>query len=125
MSERSEQLRQQILQLTAEFHAEAFAAREFVPGSSITGDFIVRSLLSQHATIMEWKSHLYVLHGAVYNEVLDYSGAREFTVVKLFLSDPRFFDEHREVVFNGETDDLAKVQGMLEVTIKVPPSPWK
>ncbi len=34
MSERSEQLRQQILQLTAEFHAEAFAQREFVPGSS-------------------------------------------------------------------------------------------
>ncbi|AEU37642.1 lipopolysaccharide biosynthesis protein RfbH [Granulicella mallensis] len=35
MSERSEQLRQQILQLTAEFHAEAFARRDFVPGSSV------------------------------------------------------------------------------------------
>jgi CDP-6-deoxy-D-xylo-4-hexulose-3-dehydrase len=34
MSERSEQLRQQILELTAEFHAEAFAKREFVPGTS-------------------------------------------------------------------------------------------
>jgi CDP-6-deoxy-D-xylo-4-hexulose-3-dehydrase len=34
MSERSEQLRQQILALTAEFHAEAFPKREFVPGSS-------------------------------------------------------------------------------------------
>src|SRR6201992_950570 len=34
MSERSEQLRQQILQLTAEFHAEAFAPKTFVPGSS-------------------------------------------------------------------------------------------
>ena len=34
MSERSEQLRQQILQLTAEFHAEAFGPREFVPGVS-------------------------------------------------------------------------------------------
>jgi CDP-6-deoxy-D-xylo-4-hexulose-3-dehydrase len=34
MSERSEQLRQQILQLTAEFHAEAFASRDFVPGES-------------------------------------------------------------------------------------------
>jgi CDP-4-dehydro-6-deoxyglucose reductase, E1 len=34
MSERSEQLRQQILQLTAEFHAEAFAPRSFAPGSS-------------------------------------------------------------------------------------------
>ena len=35
MSERSEQLRQQILQLTAEFHAEAFAKKDFVPGSSV------------------------------------------------------------------------------------------
>ncbi len=35
MSERAEQLRQQILQLTAEFHAEKFPAREFVPGSSV------------------------------------------------------------------------------------------
>jgi CDP-6-deoxy-D-xylo-4-hexulose-3-dehydrase len=35
MSERSEQLRQQILALTAEFHAEAFAKREFVPGTSV------------------------------------------------------------------------------------------
>jgi CDP-6-deoxy-D-xylo-4-hexulose-3-dehydrase len=34
MSERSEQLRKQILELTAEFHAEAFAKREFVPGAS-------------------------------------------------------------------------------------------
>src|ERR1700728_885038 len=34
MTERSEQLRQQILQLTAEFHAEAFPSRTFVAGSS-------------------------------------------------------------------------------------------
>ncbi len=34
MSERSEQLRKQILELTAEYHAEAFAAKEFVPGAS-------------------------------------------------------------------------------------------
>jgi CDP-6-deoxy-D-xylo-4-hexulose-3-dehydrase len=34
MSQRSEELRQQILQLTAEFHAEAFGPRQFVPGTS-------------------------------------------------------------------------------------------
>jgi CDP-6-deoxy-D-xylo-4-hexulose-3-dehydrase len=34
MSERSEQLRREILALTAEYHAEAFAAKGFVPGSS-------------------------------------------------------------------------------------------
>lgn len=35
MTERAEQLRQQILDLTAAFHAEAFPQREFVPGSSV------------------------------------------------------------------------------------------
>src|SRR5580693_2986402 len=34
MSERSEQLRKQILALTTEYHAEAFPAQEFVPGRS-------------------------------------------------------------------------------------------
>jgi CDP-6-deoxy-D-xylo-4-hexulose-3-dehydrase len=34
MSERAAVLRKQILALTAEYHAEAFPAREFVPGTS-------------------------------------------------------------------------------------------
>jgi CDP-4-dehydro-6-deoxyglucose reductase, E1 len=34
MSEKAEQLRKQILALTAEYHAEAFPQREFVPGTS-------------------------------------------------------------------------------------------
>lgn len=34
MSERSEQLKQQILSLTAEYHREAFPQRDFVPGAS-------------------------------------------------------------------------------------------
>ena len=35
MSERAEQLRQRILELTAEYHAEAFPQREFAAGSSV------------------------------------------------------------------------------------------
>jgi CDP-6-deoxy-D-xylo-4-hexulose-3-dehydrase len=35
MSERSEELRKQILALTAEFHAEAFPRRDFIPGTSV------------------------------------------------------------------------------------------
>ena len=34
MSDKAEELRQQILELTAEYHAETFPAREFVPGTS-------------------------------------------------------------------------------------------
>lgn len=35
MNERAEQLKQQILELTAQYHAEAFPQREFVPGTSV------------------------------------------------------------------------------------------
>src|SRR5271155_5200695 len=35
MSERAAQLRQQILELTAEYHAEAFPAKEFAAGTSV------------------------------------------------------------------------------------------
>jgi CDP-6-deoxy-D-xylo-4-hexulose-3-dehydrase len=35
MGDRAEELRQQILELTAEYHALKFAAKEFVPGSSV------------------------------------------------------------------------------------------
>jgi CDP-6-deoxy-D-xylo-4-hexulose-3-dehydrase len=35
MGDRSEELRQQILELTAEYHALKFGAKEFVPGSSV------------------------------------------------------------------------------------------
>jgi hypothetical protein len=98
---------------------------KYVPGSSITGDFIVRSLLGQHALVVEWKAHIYVLQGALYNEVRDSSGAREFSVIKLFLLDPRFSDERRTVIFDRKTDDLTNVQGALAVTVSIPPSAWK
>src|SRR6202522_4621655 len=35
MSDKAERLRQQILELTAEYHAEAFPTNEFVPGTSV------------------------------------------------------------------------------------------
>src|SRR5271155_1055678 len=35
MTEKAEQLRKQIMELTAEYHAEAFPAREFVAGTSV------------------------------------------------------------------------------------------
>jgi hypothetical protein len=98
---------------------------EYVSESGITADFIVRTLLEQRALLFEWKGHVYVLYGSLFNEVRDYSGAREFTVVRLFLIDPRFSDERREVVFDRESDDLKKVQGILGLRVATVPSPWK
>lgn len=90
---------------------------EYVPQGSIYANLIIRTLLDQHAQLMQWKSHLYVLYGALFDETRHYSGAQEYAVHKLFLLDPRFSDERREVVFDRETDDWGEVQGLLTVSI--------
>ena len=90
---------------------------KYIPQSSIDSDLILGSLFNRHALLMEWKSHFYVLYGAVFNETLYHSGARHYAIVKLLLLDPQFAGPGREVVFNRETDDLGRVQGLLAVTV--------
>jgi len=90
---------------------------EYAPQSSIGPGLMIGALLGQHALLIQWKSHLYVLYGAVFDETRYYSGQREYAVRKLFLLDPRFSDQRREVVFNRETDDWGKVQGLLTLTV--------
>lgn len=90
---------------------------EYVPQSSIGPGLMINALREQHAQLIEWKSHLYVLYGAVFNETRFYSGEWQYALVKLLLLDPRFSDQRREVVFNRESDDWEKVQGLLTVTV--------
>jgi hypothetical protein len=45
------------------------------------------------------------------------SGARQYSIAKFLLLDPRFSDQRRDAVFNRETDDLGKVQGLLTLTV--------
>ena len=63
-----------------------------------------------------WNSHLYVLYGAIYDETLYSDGTRMNVIHKLLLIDPRFSDARREVVFNRDTDDWTKFEGMLQLT---------
>jgi hypothetical protein len=90
---------------------------DYVPQSSINPGLIVGTLLDQHASLIEWKSHVYVLYGAIFNETRYNSGIRQYAILKLFLLDPRFSDERREVVFNRETDDWEKVRGLLTLAV--------
>jgi len=90
---------------------------EYVPQSSINSGLIICALLDQHAPLIEWKSHLYVLYGAIFNETRYYSGMRQYAIHKLLLLDPRFSDQRRETEFNRETDDLGKVQGLLTLAV--------
>jgi hypothetical protein len=86
---------------------------EYVPQSSITPDLMISALTDQHALLMEWKSHFYVLYGAIFDETIYTSGQRQFAVHKLLLLDPRFSDQRRETEFNRESDDWGSVQGFL------------
>jgi hypothetical protein len=90
---------------------------QYAPEISINSGSIIGSLQEQRASLLEWKSHVYVLYGAIYGETRCQSGARQYSIVKLLLLDPRFSDQRREAVFNRDTDDLSKVQGLLTLSV--------
>lgn len=90
---------------------------EYVPQGSITPDLMISSLMDQHALLMNWNSHSYVLYGAIYDETVFDSGQRQLAIRKLLLLDPRFSDQRSKIEFNRETDDWQKVEGILTLAI--------
>jgi len=98
------------IRITAEYEA---------PGAINPGQ-IISSLSGNRALLLQWKSRLYVLYGAVFDEKLYYSGQREYIIHKLLLFDLRFSDSRKEVVFDRDTDDWGKVQGLLKVSARMP-----
>jgi hypothetical protein len=93
---------------------------DFLPaGSTIDSSlWIVGHLIQKQAMLMVWDSHLYVLYGAVFDEVIYSNGTPNASMIhKLLLLDTRYSDSRREVVFNRNTDDWGKVQGMLLLTV--------
>jgi hypothetical protein len=77
---------------------------------------IVNSLRGEHAMLMVWNSHLYVLYGAIYDEAIS-TDSRQVSIHKLLLLDTRFSDSRREVIFNRDADDWDKVQGVLSFSV--------
>jgi hypothetical protein len=90
---------------------------EYASQNSINSGVIIGSLREQRAPLIEWKSHVYIVYGAVFGETRCHSGARHYSIVKLLLLDPRFSDQGRETEFNREADDLGKVQGLLSLSV--------
>jgi len=90
---------------------------EYAAQDSISVGTVIGSLQDQRAPLLEWKSHVYVVQGAVFGETRCQSGMRQYSIVKLLLLDPRFSDQRREAVFNRDTDDLAKVTGFLTLSV--------
>jgi hypothetical protein len=90
---------------------------------AVNSGMLVTWFLDQHAALMQWNSHIYVVHGIVYMWIASgdaTSGSMtQMTVIhKFLLWDTRYSDSRREVVFNRDTDDLSKVQGFLFVEAK-------
>jgi|SRR5208282_3363210 len=90
---------------------------EYVPQSSITPDLMISALIDQHALLIKWKSHFYVLYGAIFDETVYSSGQRQLAVHKLLLLDPRFSDRRRQIEFNRDSDDWGKVEGLLTLSV--------
>jgi hypothetical protein len=88
---------------------------------AINSGMLITTLRDKHPLLLAWNSHLYVCYGVTY--VKDYdpnSGAEMDAIHKFLLLDTRYSDSRREVVFNRETDDWTKVQGMLWLAVGQP-----
>jgi hypothetical protein len=78
---------------------------------------ILAALLNHRASLLQWKSHFYVLYGVVFDETVYFSGRRQYAIHKFLLWDPRFSDERRESEFQIGTDDWGKVQGVMTLQL--------
>ena len=92
---------------------------DYVPASSITSSALLLPLLKNQASLVAWKSHLYVLDGAFYDEIQSSEEGRIFEIHKLYLLDLRFSDAHRETAFERKTVDSNELQALL--ILKVTP----
>lgn len=95
----------------------------YLTPDAVNSGLLVGWFLNQHAALMRWNSHVYVVHGIVYMWTASSSGGEsgvsELTAIhKFLLWDTRYSDSRREVVFNRDTDDLSKVEGFLFVDVK-------
>jgi hypothetical protein len=93
----------------------------YVTPDAVNSGSLITWFQHQHAALMLWNGHVYVVHGIVY--IWTASGTPESTqtstvILKFLLWDTRYSDSRREVVFNRDTDDLNKVEGFLFVDAK-------
>jgi hypothetical protein len=91
---------------------------EFVPSSSINPSQLLAPLMRGQAALLEWKSHLYVLYGADFDEVRDPTEGRSFDIQKLLLIDVRFSDRRREVSLDQKSIGPKELEGLLVLSVR-------
>ena len=94
----------------------------YVAPDAVNSGLLITWFQNQHAALMRWNSHVYVVHGIVYlwtsNATPKGSGQTGTVIRKFLLWDTRYSDSRREVVFNRDMDDLSKVEGFLFLDVK-------
>jgi hypothetical protein len=91
---------------------------EYFPQSSINPRFMIKTLMDHQPMLIEWKSRIYVLYGAIFDETRQYNPDDwQFAIHKLLLLDVRFSGQRRETEFNNETDDWKQIQGLLTLSV--------
>jgi len=92
---------------------------EYVPATALVSGTFIGTLNDKQPLLMEWNFHVYVVYGVIYSTAFSPEGGRTDSIFKIFLVNPRYSDQRREVVFDRQTDDWGKVQGLL--TLKAAP----
>jgi hypothetical protein len=91
---------------------------EYWSASSINSGPLIGTLNGKRALLMEWKSHLYVAYGVIFDQTVSQDGGVMNAIHKILLLDPRFSDDRRAISFDRLTDDWGKVQGMLLLKVE-------
>ena len=90
---------------------------EYFDPATVNASIVITTLRDHHAMLFEWNSHMYVCNGMTYRKDYDpVTGAQMNNILKFYLQDTRHTDSRRKVVFNRETDDWSKVQGLMRLT---------
>jgi len=90
---------------------------DLAPEATRNPGTVVRALTNKRAMLLMWKSHLYVLYGALFDEAEYADGSLAETINQLFLLDPRYSDSRREVSFRRDKDDWNQVEGLLLLSV--------
>jgi hypothetical protein len=91
------------------------ATVEYLTPDQVNAGHLIYMLAANHAPLMMWNSHLYVVDGLTYVEDVDNDGGVTYVTHKFLLQDARFSDSRRRVPFDRLTEDAGEVQGLLFV----------
>ena len=90
---------------------------EYVEPSQVNSGHLISMITNQHAPLMLWNSHLYVVSGIVYFWTSNNPGDPPTTVIRKFLLlDTRYSDSRREGTFSREVENPGKIDGFLFLT---------